>query len=147
MREDCASIKWTRFGLQHVIILFETWMNIHVYIGGTLEVVHALFVGIACLLNYFEVLGRDIGLAEGVPDLKKCTEVYRSIQIMEKLFNGYLMVGIVPTLIVLMPAAQVLTQFVSIMMHSDIPMPSFLMFPLVWLNSVMTNILVFTLAS
>ncbi|OXA54829.1 GTPase Obg [Folsomia candida] len=148
MKSDCASIKWiTHFGLQHVVLIFETWMNVHSYVGGSLEVFYTLVVGIVCILNYFEVLRRNVRHAEGAGELKACIEVYRGIQILEKLFNNFLMDRIVPGMLLLMPALQVLTQYVSVMMHEDIPMPLFLVFPIIWLNTVTNNILIFTLAS
>lgn len=57
------------------------------------------------------------------------------------------MVRLIPVYILLMPVLQILTQYVSIMMHDEIPMPVFLIFPLVWANVIVNNIFVFTLAS
>ncbi|OXA46151.1 hypothetical protein Fcan01_19064 [Folsomia candida] len=148
IREDCASISWTNcLGAQHLAILFDLWMLIHVLMGGVIEIIYILFAGTMSILNYFDVLKRNIREAQTVTEFKACTKFYRSIHILEKLFNGFLMVRLIPGYMFLMPALQVLTQYVSVMMHDEIPMPAFLIFPLVGENSFVNNIFVFTLAS
>ncbi|OXA48790.1 hypothetical protein Fcan01_16393, partial [Folsomia candida] len=57
MRGDCSSIDWTKsFGYQNLILIFDVLMDIHVFVGGSLEIVYNFFTGIVCLLNYFAVL-------------------------------------------------------------------------------------------
>lgn len=59
MRGDCSSIDWTKsFGYQNLILIFDVLMDIHVFVGGSLEIVYNFFTGIVCLLNYFAVLRR-----------------------------------------------------------------------------------------
>ncbi|OXA48789.1 hypothetical protein Fcan01_16394 [Folsomia candida] len=145
---DCSSVKWTKsFGYQNLILIFDIWMNIHAFIGGSFEILYVYLTGIVCLLNYFDVLRRDIRAAEKAAQFKSCTCIYRSIQILEKLFNGFLMLLILPSFMIFMPTLQVLLQYVCIMMNNDIPKPAFLMFILVWMNVFVNNVLVFTLAS
>lgn len=57
------------------------------------------------------------------------------------------MARIVPVFITLVPTIQILTQYVCVMMHDEIPMPAFLIFPVIWVNVFVNNIFVFTLAS
>ncbi|OXA48831.1 hypothetical protein Fcan01_16502 [Folsomia candida] len=148
VRDDCGSITWTSaLGAQHLTFLLDTWMAFHVLPGGTLEIIYILFVGIVSMLNYFAVIRGDIQEAQGSAEFETCTKVYRNIQILEKMFNGFLMVYLIPVYMLLLPTLQILTQYVSLMMHDEIPMPSFLIFPLVWLNVFVNNIFVITLAS
>lgn len=59
IREDCASISWAScIGVQHFSILIETWMIMHVAMGGMIEIVYILFAGIVSMLSYFAVLNR-----------------------------------------------------------------------------------------
>lgn len=59
IRKDSSSISWTSsFGVQHIVILFETWMSSHIMMGGSLEIAYMLFAGIVTMLNYFDVLRR-----------------------------------------------------------------------------------------
>lgn len=56
---DCSSVKWTKsFGYQNLILIFDIWMNIHAFIGGSFEILYVYLTGIVCLLNYFDVLRR-----------------------------------------------------------------------------------------
>lgn len=46
-----------------------------------------------------------------------------------------------------MPAVEVVAQFVCIQLHDKIPMPGFLVFPMMGVDALIVNVLVFTLAS
>ncbi|OXA46648.1 hypothetical protein Fcan01_18641 [Folsomia candida] len=59
MTEYCASVTWTgSIGFQHFAFLFDTWMIIHVTMGGSMEIIYILFAGIVSMLNYFAELKR-----------------------------------------------------------------------------------------
>ncbi|XP_035711648.1 uncharacterized protein LOC118437013 [Folsomia candida] len=147
--KDCASITWSirSLGMQHLVILLEFWMTSHIILGGTFEIVYILFAGIVSMLNYFAVLRSNIQTARSTAELKYSTELYQSIQILEKMFNGFLMQRLIPVFMLLMPTLQILLQYVCVMMHGEIPMPAFLLFPITWVNIFVSNIFVFTLAS
>lgn len=76
-----------------------------------------------------------------------CVKAYRMIQLIEKSMNAYLMERIVPTLVCTIPTLQIITQYVCITMHGEIAMPVFLIFPLILVDAIACNGLVFTLAS
>lgn len=61
--------------------------------------------------------------------------------------NAYLMEKIVPCMVCGVPLLQIVVQCVCITMHSEIPMPVFLIFPIILVDAMTTNILIFTLAS
>lgn len=75
-----------------------------------------------------------------------CIRLYKCIQILEKSFNDFLMGGIVPAMVICTPGRQLLVQDMCINHHKDIPMPGFLVFPLIGGDPVINNVFVFTLA-
>ncbi|OXA45026.1 hypothetical protein Fcan01_20122 [Folsomia candida] len=129
MKKDWGNICWTSgLGFQHLVILLEAYMAMHIVVGGSVEISYVLIAGIVTLLNYFDVLRREIQTAQRAAEFKCCIELYRNIQILEKMFNGVLM-------------------YICVMMHDEIPMPAYLIFPLVLLNCLGNNIFIFTFAS
>lgn len=77
----------------------------------------------------------------------KTLGLYRQVQVVEKNFNVFSKGQIVPTLVACTPGLQIFTQYVCIKLHSEIPMPGFLVFPMVFVEAIFNNILVFSLAS
>lgn len=82
-----------------------------------------------------------------ISENQNCMRMYRCIQLLEKSFNGFLMVRTIPAMVAFIPTLQIVSQYVCITMHDEIEMPGFLVFPLMLIDSVMVNIMVFTLAS
>lgn len=76
-----------------------------------------------------------------------CLDIYRGVQVLEKMFNVFLKDQIVPGMVSCLPGIQIFSQYVCIKLHSEIPMPGLLVFPMVLLDAVLNNILMFTLAS
>ncbi len=76
-----------------------------------------------------------------------CLHIYRSIQVLEKMYNTFLKNQIVPGMVSCLPAIQIFSQYVCIKLHSEISMPGFLVFPTVLFDAALNNILMFTLAS
>lgn len=76
-----------------------------------------------------------------------CIQSYRQVHILEKMLNDFLMTKISPAVVIFIPAVQIVSQFVSVMMHDKIAMPGFLIFPLFLVDGFVANVLVFTLAS
>lgn len=76
-----------------------------------------------------------------------CIRLYHCIQIVEKSFNDFLMVRVIPAVITGSPAIQILAQYTCINHYGDIGMPGFLVFPLIGGNAMINNVLVNTLAS
>lgn len=73
--------------------------------------------------------------------------MYRCTQLLETSFNEFLMVRTVPAMVAFIPTLQIVSQYVCIKMRGEIEMPGFLLFPLILVDSVGVNLLVFTLAS
>lgn len=51
------------------------------------------------------------------------------------------------SLIIGIPAAKIVSQYTCMMLHDEIPMPAFAFFPLISLDSIVINVVVFTCAS
>lgn len=88
-----------------------------------------------------------IGNSRSISEQRPCLQFYRSIQILEKYFNGYLMKRIVPMIVLSIPIIQVVSQYVCIQLHDEIPMPGFLIFPLIMFDCVLANVFVYSVAS
>lgn len=73
--------------------------------------------------------------------------LYRKILIAEKMLNATFASYIFPGILFSCTGIQIFSGFVSISRHSLIPMPQFLLYPLVWLNCTLFNLLVTTLSS
>lgn len=54
---------------------------------------------------------------------------------------------VLPTAITLVPGLQIVAQYVCIRLNTEIPMPGFLVFPLIGVNAIIYDILIFTVAS
>lgn len=89
----------------------------------------------------------EIAVSVTTEDIMAVVKKYRGIQILEKYLNEWLKKVLVPTLITFVPALQILCQYVCIQMHNVIPMPGFPVVPLIIVDTIVVNILVFTLAS
>lgn len=90
---------------------------------------------------------REVLSIFNVHDKEECIKFYREIQILEKILNSFLMPSIVPLTIVIIPLHKIIAQYVCVMLRDEIPMPGFLVFPIMGVDSTIVNILVFTLAS
>ncbi|OXA47609.1 hypothetical protein Fcan01_17605 [Folsomia candida] len=147
MSTNCSAIKWTNFGPEILVLVFETWMAAQAIYSGCIWAFYILFVGITCALNYLQVVRCKMARAKKLVQHKLCIRTYRQVHIVEKMFNDYLMARITPAIVMAIPAIQIVTQFVSVTMHDQIAMPGFLVFPLFLVNGFINNVLVFTLAS
>ncbi|OXA38752.1 hypothetical protein Fcan01_26387 [Folsomia candida] len=147
MFPTCRQYYANGYLVQCGIRLFESWMQWHMLLSGGTWVIYILFVGIVCLLTYFRVLHSQIAQIKKDQDMDTCIRLYRSIQILEKSFNDFLMVMIVPAMMICSPGIQLIVQYVCINHHKDIAMPGFLVFPTLGLDAGINNVLVFTLAS
>lgn len=61
--------------------------------------------------------------------------------------NGYARNQVAPAVVIGMPSVQILSLFVCIKLHDVVPMPGFLIFPLILVDTFINNILTFTMAS
>ncbi|OXA61760.1 hypothetical protein Fcan01_00411 [Folsomia candida] len=127
--------------------VFEGWMFLHMLLAGGCWVIYALFTGIVSILSYFSILNRKIEAIETEANLNTSIQFYQRIQILEKSYNSFLRDRILPSMILCVPGIQIITQYVTLNHHSDIAMPGFLVFPLIAVNTGMTNVLAFTLAA
>lgn len=147
MSAKCGEIKWTHIGSTHAIVLFELWMCAQIFNGAAPTVFFVCFAGIICLLNYFQLLGASIQESRCLEQYQENIRFYRRIQILEKHMNDITNVYILPALIIGVPLLQIVSQYVSITMHDDIPMPGFVLFPIMSVEAIITNVVVFTPAS
>lgn len=72
---------------------------------------------------------------------------YRCIQLLEKILNDALHDKLAPAIIGIGPLIQVFTQFVCVKLYSKIPLPGFLVFPIILINSLISNLVIQTLAA
>lgn len=54
---------------------------------------------------------------------------------------------ILPALMIIVPSMQVIVQYVCVVHHDDIAMPGFLVFPLMGVDAIASNLLIYTFAS
>ncbi|OXA61399.1 Light-independent protochlorophyllide reductase subunit B [Folsomia candida] len=78
---------------------------------------------------------------------EECIHLYRSMQILEKIFNDFVRERVLPAILFCTPAVQVVGMYVGINLQSEIAMPGFLVFPLIGVDAAVCNILVVTMAS
>ncbi|XP_035715556.1 uncharacterized protein LOC118438863 [Folsomia candida] len=144
---SCSTISWMPPGREIFVVLFEAWMALQLFSSGATWAFFIFFAGIVAMLNYFQLLESRICKAVTIFQNQACLKLYRSIQILEKYMNGCTMVRIVPSMVLCTPNLQIISQFVSIKLHSKIAMPGFLIFPLIMVDAVIVNVFVYTLAS
>ncbi|OXA47716.1 hypothetical protein Fcan01_17514 [Folsomia candida] len=145
LSNQCEGIVW--YGPAIIIPLFELWIGLQFFITGTVWSFFGIFVSVVTLQTYFRILNSQILASVSLDDVNQVIQKYRGIQVLEKHLNEWLKPVLVPSLITLAPSLQILSQYVCIQMHNDIPMPGFLVVPLIVQNTIIVNILVFTLAS
>ncbi|OXA42129.1 hypothetical protein Fcan01_23152 [Folsomia candida] len=120
-----SKINWI---VRLAVHIFETWMSLQMVFGCTVNIFYVLFSGVICILFYFRI-------------------IEKSLQILEKSFNGYPMNRVVPVMVFGIPSIEIITLFVVINFYQDIALPGFLVFPLLWMNTTLCNIVAFTSAS
>ncbi|XP_035708005.1 uncharacterized protein LOC118435717 [Folsomia candida] len=129
------------------IHLFETWLWFNIMNSSALWIIYVFFSGIMSILTYFRVLLSQISIVKTPSDLHSCIKLYKSIQILEKYFNAFLLPRVIPVLITGVPILQIISLYVCLNHNQDIDMPGFLVFPLLLMEAAGTIIFVFTLAS
>jgi hypothetical protein len=88
--------------------------------------------------NFF--LFRQIGLSSN-------HLFYKQIQILESMLNNFLKQRITPLVLCGVPLMQMFTFYLCIKFHEVFPPLVFLLFPIVFVDSLVINVVVFTLAS
>jgi hypothetical protein len=77
----------------------------------------------------------------------RCIKLLKKIMILERIFNNFLKNKLTPMLLGGVPLGQVFCIYTCIKFHGKIPLPAFLMFLILGLDTVINNTLLFTLAS
>ncbi|OXA43292.1 hypothetical protein Fcan01_22065 [Folsomia candida] len=142
-KECSANVDVIKFWIR----LFESWVQWHIALSGGTWVIFILLVGVVCIVTYIRVLSSEISRIQQSQDMDACIRLYKCIQMLEKSFNDFLMDRIVPAMLLCSPGVQLIVQYVCINHHNDIPMPGFLVFPIIGWNGGITNVLVYSLAS
>ncbi|OXA39604.1 hypothetical protein Fcan01_25764 [Folsomia candida] len=137
----------TSWMLMLAVHIFETWMCLQMIFGCTVYIFYLLCAGIICILFYFRIIENKISTLQSDQDTKKCINLYRCIQILEKFFNAYPMNKVIPVMVFGIPTMEIISLFISINFYDKIAMPGFLLFPLLGLNTPLNNICVLTMAS
>ncbi|OXA62575.1 hypothetical protein Fcan01_01536 [Folsomia candida] len=130
-----------------LVNVLELWMALHTLYSGSIWVYFALCAGIGCFLYYLNVIHSQLVSIRTKHDLKECIRLYKALQVLEKSFNAFIMNRVLPTAITLVPGLQIVAQYVCIRLNTEIPMPGFLVFPLIGVNAIIYDILIFTVAS
>lgn len=79
-------------------------------------------------------------------EYRRCIAFYRQIQILERILNKLLNFLIIPAVISFTPMAEIVTMYVSFTLYKEIPMPGFVLFPLLMVDVTVINVLTFMLA-
>ncbi|OXA47974.1 hypothetical protein Fcan01_17295 [Folsomia candida] len=119
----CTEISWTSPGAEIFVLIFEAWMALQLFTAGTPWVFYILFAGIVAILDYFKLLKKNlhftydvsyiilnfsrIASSKAIVDQHSCLKLYRSIQILEKYMNGFLMARVAPMMVMSIPAIQI----------------------------------------
>ncbi|OXA61962.1 hypothetical protein Fcan01_00083 [Folsomia candida] len=152
-----------------LVHIFELWMSLHIVSAGGIVLIYVFLLGIVCILSYIRILERLVKkthnfkyqLVEGalgragsqvtktghVLAQNTCEMLYRKIQVLEKSVNAYLSERILPAIIICLPAIQIVALFVCINLHGEIKMPGFIVFPILWIDTMWGNAICFSLAS
>lgn len=73
--------------------------------------------------------------------------MYRSLQLLCGKFNGCSRLVLFPIAMTIVPVLQIFACFVTIKLHDEIPMPEFLIFPVIFLDGLLVNLVLCTVAS
>ncbi|OXA49222.1 hypothetical protein Fcan01_16024 [Folsomia candida] len=154
----------------------DLWMALLCDVGGGAFIIMFFGVCAASFFEYLDVIDKVVSSAKnslnfwdvGKFDLSKVTEhgnltrsnspklrlslleciaLYRKVLVAEKMFNATFAPLILPVSLFCMTGIEIFSGFVSISRHSLIPMPQFMLYPLVWLNCTLFNLLATTLSS
>ncbi|OXA49512.1 hypothetical protein Fcan01_16030 [Folsomia candida] len=127
-----------------IIPLIDLWCCFLCSFGGGAFIIIFFGVCVTSFIEYLDVIGRHLSQA---PKLMSSIKLYRKICIVERMLNNAFSAVVVPCLLLNAMGVQICSGFVTISRHSLIPMPQFLLYPLVWLNAIVFNFLVTTLSS
>ncbi|XP_035711826.1 uncharacterized protein LOC118437130 [Folsomia candida] len=157
----CSNSVWTPPPRPvHVLLLLtDFWFWLHLVYDGTIYVFYAFMTSIVVMLDYlehFQKLVRDIRTDSTTGnDLQRTLErrvtqalhTYRCIRLIEKILNHSMKGQLIPAMIGVVPQVQVFTQFVCIKLYSKIPLPGFIIFPLLLIDAAITNLVIETIAA
>ncbi|XP_035714106.1 uncharacterized protein LOC110857874 [Folsomia candida] len=144
MSSNCKAIgSVTRVGVH----LFETWMGWHIMYSASMWIFYVLFVGIVCILGYFKILDRQIAAITNTVEKDKCIHIYRSVQILETIFNTFLRIRVVPSVILGTIGLQIMSLYACINLHEELSKSGLVIIVIMGMDAIICNLVVFTLAS
>ncbi|OXA39733.1 hypothetical protein Fcan01_25595 [Folsomia candida] len=147
MFSECDGNNITFKPFHLAVAVIETWMALYITVGATQSSNFAFFAPIECLLTYLEILKGKILKSHTPQEICDSIQLYRAIFTLEKTMNKILQYRMVPAMIIFPPAIQIMTQYVSIKLHSEIPMPGFLVYPILWMDCVICSVLIFSISA
>ncbi|OXA53979.1 hypothetical protein Fcan01_11354 [Folsomia candida] len=134
--------------IRFVLHLADLWILSNNIFSAAIPILFVLCGGAVSFLAYFNILKGRIKETEISHNLSDCIHLYRSIQLLEKSFNSILMHRVIPPVMMLTAGIQIVGLYVYITHHKDIPThPGLLIFPLVGIEGIICNVLIFTVAS
>ena len=60
MTEGCRDIEWVTLRPEMLVVLFDAWMGLCIYVTGTTCIFFILFIGTTTMLDYFHILKRSV---------------------------------------------------------------------------------------
>ncbi|OXA47361.1 hypothetical protein Fcan01_17728 [Folsomia candida] len=158
----CSARVWT----EPPILVRSTWMLAEVWFwqqttyDGTLYIMYALIVPIGGMLDYLQYFQRITthGRSNVRKNVKATNQekqtnsqeqtirMYRSLQLLEIGLNDAIKGQIVPAMIGVCPWLQVFSLFVSINFYREIPLPGYAVFPMLFVDALLCNLIIGTLA-
>ncbi|OXA42525.1 hypothetical protein Fcan01_22913 [Folsomia candida] len=142
-----------------LMLLADFWVWLHFVYDGSFYFVYAYMTSMVAMLDYLEHFEKLIREPRIYPRPKKvpsgplecrvtrALRTYRCIRLIEKIMNYSMKGQLVPAMIGIVPLIQVFTQFVCIKLYSEIPLPGFLIFPMLLLDSAIVNLVIETMAA
>ncbi|XP_035702639.1 uncharacterized protein LOC118434048 [Folsomia candida] len=147
MSVECRGIRTGLGPSRWIGHILDTWILSHGCYSAAIPVLFVLCVGIVCFLTYFDVLTsyrRSLRLIT-FTHMASCIRLYRSIHLLEKSFNAFLMQRILPPFMLTCIGLQIMGLYVCIMHQKDIPIAGLLVFHLLGVDAMICSI--FTMAS
>ncbi|OXA39735.1 hypothetical protein Fcan01_25593, partial [Folsomia candida] len=126
--------------LQLGVAAFESWMALYISVAASSSCCFAFFAPIECLITKISEVQLPEEICDGI-------QFYKTIFTLEKTMNKILQYRMVPVVIISLPTIQIMTQYVSIKLHSEIPMPGFLMYPILCVDCIICGVLIFTISA
>ncbi|OXA56473.1 hypothetical protein Fcan01_08673 [Folsomia candida] len=103
-----------------VILVADFYFVFTILHKGFFYLIHVVFATTGRMVDYLEIIRSSSS---------DNLHIYKALQILEAQLNDYVRLRVMPAFISLVPVIEVLSLFVIIKLHGQVPLPGFLLFP------------------